>query len=181
MLRTTLRGLVAATLLLAAVSATAQAQESPASRFGLKAGISLPMGDFGDGADMGFHLGGHFGLPLSGALSLRIDGDYGRYGGADGTGIDNVSMFGGVANLMYRMTTESQLKPYFFGGLGFYNTTMNFDDGTSGDSSDLAFNFGVGYDFTLGNSKLFTELRYLSIQGDGGSLDALPIVIGIRF
>jgi hypothetical protein len=40
---------------------------------------------------------------------------------------------------------------------------------------------GVGYDFKLGNSNLFTELRFLSIQSEGSATNTLPIVIGLRF
>jgi hypothetical protein len=180
MLRTMLRGLTAATALLVLTSAAANAQMA-SSRFGVNAGIALPMGDFGDAAGLGFHVGGHVALPLQGALGLRFDADFGRYGGESGTGIDNVTLLGGVANLVYRLQTQSELKPYILGGLGYYNTKITANGGGSGDASDLAFNVGVGYDFKMGNSNLYTELRYLSIQGDGGSLNTLPIVIGLRF
>ena len=47
MIRMTLRGLVAATLLLAA-STAANAQMASDSRFGLQGGVALPTGDFGE-------------------------------------------------------------------------------------------------------------------------------------
>ena len=80
--RTALRGFAAATLLVVLTSSAANAQMTE-SRFGVKAGIALPMGDFGDAAELGFHLGGHLSLPIQGALALRFDADYGRYAGAD--------------------------------------------------------------------------------------------------
>lgn len=171
------RGLVAATVLVAAVATTAEAQAS-SSRFGINAGIALPMGDFGDAVGMGIHAGGHFSMGLSGNLGLRINADYGRYSGEDGTGIDNVTFLGGVANLVYNINTSSGLKPYIFGGLGFYNWKVDPFDVSE---SDLAFNVGAGYDFTLGSAKMFTEVRYLSIQSEGEATNTLPIVIGIRF
>ncbi len=172
------KAVVAASLML--VTATASQAQMTESRFGAKAGIALPMGDFGDAVGLGFHLGGHLTMPLQGKLALRVDVDYGRYGGEDGTGIDNVSLLGGVANLVYRMETGSELKPYLLGGIGFYNTSIEGNGGGSADESDLAFNVGIGYDFKFGNSNLFTELRYLSIQSDGSSINTLPIVIGLR-
>ncbi|MBP7550485.1 MAG: porin family protein [Gemmatimonadaceae bacterium] len=169
----------AASLLL--VSATVSQAQMAESRIGAKAGVALPMGDFGDAVGLGFHLGGHLALPLQGKLALRFDVDYGRYSGEDGFGIDNVSLLGGVANLVYRMETSSELKPYLLGGIGFYNTTIEGNGGGSADESNLAFNAGIGYDFKFGNSNLFTELRFLSIQTDGSSTTTLPIVIGLRF
>ena len=83
------RSTMLATALVFAAS-TAQAQAAAESRFGVKAGIALPMGDFADGAGLGFHVGGHVGIPLKNALSLRIDADYGRYSGEEDVGIDNV-------------------------------------------------------------------------------------------
>ena len=89
-------------------------------------------------------------------------------------------LLGAVANIVLPIKTTSELKPYVYGGLGMYQWTMN---GTGGslDETDLAFNVGVGYDFKLGNSNLFTELRFLSIQSEGSATNTLPIVIGLRF
>lgn len=173
------RSTMLATALVFAAS-TAQAQAAAESRFGVKAGIALPMGDFADAAGLGFHVGGHVGIPLKNALSLRIDADYGRYSGEDDLGIDNASLLGGVVNLVYKIETQSELKPYILGGLGFYNWKFE-GGGVTVDDSDLAFNVGVGYDFKMGGKSLFTELRFLSVQTDGDALNTLPIVIGLRF
>lgn len=178
MIGLTLRSLATATVLVAAVSTAAEAQMESPMRFGVKAGIALPMGDFSDGAGLGFHVGGHLGMPLSGMFGLRFDADYGRYAG-EGF-VDNVTLLGGVANLMMNIETESAFKPYLLAGLGYYNVKVEAF-GLQGDESDLAFNVGAGYNFTLGNSNMFTELRFLSIQTEGTSLNTLPIVIGLRF
>lgn len=173
------RGLVAATALVAGVATVAEAQMSSPSRFGIKAGVALPMGTFGDAAGLGIHAGAHLGFPMTDNLGLRFDADYGYYSGEGA--VDKVTLLGGVANLMLNIPTESGFKPYVFGGLGFYN--WKFDRGTlpSVDASDLAFNVGAGYDFTMGSRSWFTELRFLSIQRDGDALNTLPIVIGMRF
>lgn len=178
--RTMLRSVAAASLILAIAAPAAQAQMAQ-PRFGLTAGLALPMGDFGDVAGLGFHVGGHLSLPLTGAVALRLDADYGMYGVEDNLIVDDISLFGGMANLVLKVPTQSELKPYLLGGLGYYNVTINGNGGGSVDDGALAFNVGVGYDFKLGNSNLFTELRYLSIQNDGGSTNTLPIVIGLRF
>lgn len=177
MIGRTLRGLAAATVLVAAVSTAAEAQMASSGRFGVKAGVALPMGDFGDFAGLGIHAGAHLGMPMgtTGTWGLRFDLDYGNYSGENGA--DNTTLLGGVANLMMNVNTESAWKPYLFGGLGYYN----FDLAGVVDDSDLAFNIGAGYNFTMGSASWFTELRYLSVQTDGDALNTLPIVIGLRF
>jgi hypothetical protein len=177
MIRTTLRGLAAATVLLVAVSTTARAQTESSSRFGLNAGIALPMGDFGDAAELGFHLGGHIQMPLGETLKLRINGDFGYYGLPDGVD-GNWTLLGAMGNIVLPITTSSALKPYVFGGLGMYNYKIDIDGLGSSDDTKLAFNIGAGYDF---GKNFFTELRFLSIQTDGNALNTLPIVIGLRF
>jgi hypothetical protein len=178
MIARTLRGLAAATLLVVTVSAASQAQMMEQHRFGVSAGVALPMGDFGDAAGLGLQIGGQLALPMGERVSLRFNVDYGRYSGEGG--IDHVSLLGGVANVVLPLNSASALKPYVLGGLGFYQTTVDVGGG-SVDNSDLAFNIGIGYDFTMGSRSMFTELKYLSIQGDGGSTNTLPIVIGLRF
>lgn len=171
-----LRGLLAATALLAAVTTTAEAQ----SRFGVTAGISSPMGDFGDAADLGFTVGGQYAIPLKDALGLRINADWSRFGlpsGVDG----NWQLLGLMANLTYDINTGSGFKPYLLGGLGYYNYKLDIDGLGSGDESDLAWNIGAGYNFEISGKKLFAEIRYLSIQAEGDALTTLPVVIGIRF
>jgi len=178
MIRTFLRGFAASTALLVLVSASASAQMASGSRFGANAGLTMPMGDFGDAVGIGFQLGGHFQMPLGEKLKLRLNADWSTFSGEDGTGIDNVTLLGGVANIVLPITTKSALKPYLLGGLGFYQWTVNLNGGGSGDESDLAFNVGAGYDW---GERLFTEIRYLSIQSEGSSTNTLPITIGIRF
>ena len=177
MIRTFLRGLAAVSALLLVASASASAQVASSARFGVNAGVALAMGDFGDNVGLGIHFGGHIQMPLGEQLKLRINGDFGTYGG-DVVGLDNATLLGAVANLVMPITTSSALKPYVFGGLGFYQTKANFVGGGSFDESNLAVNVGGGYDW---GKNFFTEIRFLSIQTDGSSTNTLPITIGLRF
>jgi hypothetical protein len=180
MIGRTVRGLVAATVLVAAVSSAAEAQMNTAPRFGVKAGVAMPMGDFGDIAGLGIHAGADFGMALgtTGMWGLRFEVDYGRYAGEGA--LDNVTLLGGVANVMMNIETESAWKPYLLGGIGYYNTKMEAGSNEA-DDSNMAFNVGAGYNFMMGTRSWFAELRYLSIQGEDASLNTLPIVIGLRF
>ena len=55
-------------------------------------------------------------MPLGEKLQLRLNGDFGTYGG-DTPGLDNGTLLGGVANILLPITTTSALKPYVFGGI----------------------------------------------------------------
>ena len=175
-----IRGLVAATALLAVAATAAQAQMASSSRFGINAGISSPMGDFGNEADLGFTVGAHFTTGLGEKLRLRINVDLSRYGLPSGTD-GNWMLIGGMANLVLPITTASGFKPYVLGGLGMTNTKLDVTGFFNASSTDLAFNGGVGYEFDMGSRAWFVELKYVSVQGDGGSLDYLPIVLGLKF
>jgi len=180
MLVRTLRGLAAATLLVAAAATAAEAQMESSSRFGLSGGISSPMGDFGDAAELGFIVGGHWSRALGESLRLRVNVDLSRYGLPSGTD-GNWMLIGGMANIVYPIQNESALKPYILGGLGMTRSSIDITGFGSSNSTDLAFNAGVGFDFMMGSRGWFTEIKYVSVQGDGGSLDYLPIVLGIKF
>ena len=96
MIARSIRGLFAATALMTVAATGVQAQEATKG-IGATAGVALPMGDFGDIAGLGFHIGGQYAMPLQNALGLRFNLDYGRYGlenNVDG----NTSLLGGVVD-----------------------------------------------------------------------------------
>lgn len=179
MLARTLRGVLAATALVAAVSTTAEAQEA-SKGLGVYGGIALPMGDFGDAAELGFLVGGQYSIPLQNALGVRINADWNRFGLPDDVD-GNWSLLGAMVNLTYNIETSTALKPYLLGGLGFYQYTLDIDGLGSSDDSGLGFNIGAGYNFMAGGRNLFAEIRYVSISTDGDALTMLPVTIGIRF
>jgi hypothetical protein len=177
MLVRTLRGLVAATALLAAVSSTAAAQAATGeSRFAISGGVDMPMGDFADLAKMGFVVGGQFSMPLGEILKFRLNADYARNGFHDDVvafiGDGNWTRLGVMANVIYPIGGE--MGAYGLGGLGYYSLGSDVD-GTDSEQ-DLAWNLGFG----VGKGRWFVEARYQSIMNDP-NLTSLPIVFGIRF
>ncbi len=172
----TIRGLVAAILLIAAATTVAEAQTQSASRFGISAGISSPMGDFGDFADLGFIVGGQFSTGLGERLMLRINVDFSSYG-ASSPGSGDVTLIGGIANILLPITTQSELKPYVLGGVGMVNAKADGSD----SRTELAFNGGIGFNFNMANRVWFTEVKFVSVQTDGSSTTYLPVVLGLKF
>lgn len=184
MIRTTLRGLLAATVLTVVVASAADAQASTPSRFGIKAGIALPMGDelFTDDAGLGLTIGGSFDVPLGQSKhNIRLEADYTRFSSESA---DSWSLLGGSALFVLNLNDMGAMSPYFLGGVGFHQWKVS-DDPISIDDTALSFQGGVGYNFTLGSRKMFVEVRYLNVQSDGDNLPfnlaALPVTIGMKF
>jgi hypothetical protein len=177
MRRKTLYGALAASLLLIGVS-TADAQFASPIRFNVNAGAALPVGDLGDGLDLGFHLGA--GLELRAPLmpiGLRFDGAFDRMG-FEGDG-GNLSIWSLTANAVL----SPMVSPlYFIGGIGFYSTDLNIEDGPDFDSeTDFGFNLGAGLSVPLTGFSSFIEARWHNINTEGDNSQFIPIVFGIRF
>ena len=192
MLRKTLYGTLAVSLLLASAS-SAEAQFASPIRFNVTAGAALPVGDFGDteagggGAELGFHLGA--GLELRAPLmpiGLRFDGAF-----------DRMSIEGGdVAYSIWNLTANAVVQPslsplYFIGGVGFYSTDLTGDevDDIFGDfesETDFGFNLGAGLSLPLTGFSTFIEARYHRVSIDENifgydNISYIPIVFGLRF
>ena len=191
MLRTTLYGALAASLLLAGAD-TADAQFASPIRLSVFGGAALPMGDFGssDGtnpdagfADLGFRLGA--GLELRVPLfpfGLRVDGAFDQMPLEGGGG--NWRVLSGTANAVF----SPMMSPiYFIGGIGAYNVRGTVDGGVDvlDSQTRFGFNLGAGFQLPVPMFSPFIEARWnrVNLDVDGGStnIDYLPIVFGIRF
>lgn len=184
MLRKTLYGTVAVSLLLVSAS-TVDAQFASPIRFNVNAGAAVPVGTLADNsisggsANMGFHVGA--GLELRAPLmpiGLRFDGAYDRMGieGAD------------AAWTIWNLTGNAVLSPmasplYFIGGIGFYGTDIT-GSGVVGDvpaETDFGFNLGAGLSVPLTGFSSFIEARWHNVNTPGDNIQYIPIVFGIRF
>lgn len=182
MMKRLLSTLAGATLAVAAVAPAAVAQDAAATRavrFGVEGGLSMPSGDFGDAANMGFLVGGIMDImPANWPVAIRANLDYQRWGVdselADGENFSSISVTG---DAMFAIPTTGGIKPYILGGLGFYRTQCSADGEACDASNDLGFNFGGGLNFNLGTLDTHVEARYHSVD----EADFIPIVFGIRF
>ncbi|NOT08294.1 MAG: hypothetical protein HOP28_08810 [Gemmatimonadales bacterium] len=140
---------------------------------GFGGGVSLPMGDFGEGFKTGFVGQVTAGFAKEGSkFGARVNGTFQKFSvdleGSDGS----AQIMGAMADLVVSPGT-SNTKPYLLGGVGF----QNFKDG----GTHFAWNAGGGVSLPLGaRHAFFIEARYLSISGDGGSSTMVPITAGIR-
>lgn len=176
--------LLVATLVLAiATPVVAHAQAGAAQptegvRFGVGAGLTLPMGDYSKVNSLGFHGLGLIQLPLQHSpVHLRFDVMFSHTGGKSGVGSAN--LIGGTFDALYHFGDHhASARPYILGGIGLYNS--KFSGGTS--STNFAFGLGGGVLFGIGaTGHAFAEARYMSVQTSGSSLTFIPITVGLMF
>lgn len=148
-------------------------------RWGVAAGLLMPMSDYGDFDKMGYTgaLGGTYQLP--GGVGIRADFSYGTTSEKSGATPHSTKLMGGMASVVYAFSTAGP-KPYITGGLGYYNIKVNE---LNVSESKVAFGLGGGVAFPLGTggNRLFAETRYTSVSTDGTATKFLPIVVGISF
>ena len=181
------RSVVLGAVILATVGAApAMAQ---GAKFSVGGGVTLPLGDFGDVANTGFHGLAAVGFqPANLPVGFQIDGMYNRFGLDDAftLGDDvNSQIIQGTANVVYTFTTaeESTFHPYLIGGVGLYNFKFTGDDVPDGTESntDFGINAGAGFDFQAGSVGLFVEGRFHNVFTEDESTNFIPITVGIRF
>src|SRR5262245_51974197 len=151
------------------MAATAQAQGTSAVtrnyKFGGDLGAAVPLGDFGDGANVGYHIGGLFEYtPKSMPVSWRGEMAYNRNGLKDTgiAGVDgNFSMFNIVGNAVMPFGDKAaNIRPYAITGLGIYRVKASAEyQGVTASQSDtkLGLNAGAGLSFHLSGFETFVE------------------------
>lgn len=153
-------------------ASTAQTQLSVAG------GVSAPVSDLGDIADMGYNIG--IGLNFGGTrlpVGARLEG------GLNGFGLKNSGqsfrIATGTANAIVNFSQKSD-SPYLIGGLGIYNSKAGDFDADNA----VGVNLGGGLRFPVGDIGTFLELRYHATLSDnqrGGRLQFIPITFGVVF
>lgn len=170
-----------------AVALSAQAAQAQVS-LGVGGGAVLPTGSMADAHSMGWSLTAVARVkPPASPLGLQVDGFYNRFGldNVDG----NTQIIGGTANAVFAFPGASAAQPYLVGGVGLYNMKISIDGLGSGSDTKFGLNAGAGFDFGLGNAKLFADARFHAILK--GAIDSesfeettavmIPVTVGLRF
>ena len=181
------------------IAATAQAQATTDGRpfkLGGALGATLPLGDFGDGADLGFHFGGLIEYkPAAFPVNLRGEITYHRLGlnedffaGEDpifGDVDGNVSILSFIGNgLLPFGDPASTARPYAIGGLGLYRLKFSGDIAgfdISETETKFGLNVGGGFTFNLSGFETFVEARFHSVFTDDSNTNFIPISFGFKF
>jgi opacity protein-like surface antigen len=177
---------------MAALPTLASAQTARPIALGVSGGLSLPMGDLGEGVSSGFTVAGHitFRPATFTNLSFRGDVSFDRWSTKDGgsaLGDGNIRALGVTGNLVYAFpqANPSMVRPYVLGGVGFFNSKGSYEAAgisvESESSTDLGIQAGAGLNFNLSGFSTFLEAKYVNVFGDGSSANWIPITFGIRF
>ncbi len=181
-----MKKILAGAAVLAAIVAAApaaRAQSTSSTQFGISGGLTMPMGDLGDGFGSGLNIQGHVSAkPGSSPFTLRADaglwtlgGKTVNVGGISGSN-DGLTLFTVNGNAVYAFegAKDATFVPYVIGGGGIYSGNRNF-------GTKFGLNAGGGITFKLAGFDAFTEARFHNVFGDGGSARIIPISFGILF
>jgi hypothetical protein len=163
-----------AALSLGVVAMAAPLQAQSPAQFSLGGSLGIPLGDFDDGAKMGFHGLAAVGFtPATMPVGFQIDGNYSQF--STETDDLNVRMLFATGNVVYKFATAetSTLRPYLIGGVGAYNSKATGDAAPDVDSeTDIGINAGAGFNMAAGGASLFVEGRFHNVF--------IPLTVGIR-
>lgn len=145
---------------------------------GGQVGISLPMGDFGDAANMGFGFAGNFFYGVNNNIDATASIGYISWGSeADGASFSNVPILVGARYYFQR----SQFTPYGVAELGINSLSFTYESDFFGDysvtSTEFGLNFGGGFLYNLGNMDLDVNAK-INIISDANHL---TLFAGLRF
>ena len=161
-------------LLAALVFLSAPAAVAAQVRLMAGAGLSSPIGDFGDVAESGWHgmAGLQLGVPAI-PIALRADGAYHKFGQAVAN--PSSSMLSGALSLVLSLPGVG-LVPYILGGVGSYRTSVDGFDATSDSGFHGAFGVNIG---ALGFGG-FGEVRLVNVSQSGGDARFVMATLGLR-
>ncbi len=173
--------LAALSSLLAASAASAQGASG--LHLGIEGGVSDPQGDAKDSFDTGWHGGALlvWNPPVI-PVGLRVDASYHKLD-ASGAGGGDAEVLAGTANVVVGFRAIL-LKPYFFGGVGYYRLDFSEESAPSafrGKQNEPGWNAGAGISISLRNVDLIVEARYHSVSTDGPHFEFVPVSVGLVF
>ena len=184
------------------IAATAHAQGTAGAtsgrpfKLGGALGATVPLGDFADGADLGFHLGGlieykpeAFPVNLRGEITYHRNGLKSDFFSDESPIFDdidgNVSMFNFIGNAIVPFgDPASTARPYAIGGLGLYRLKFSGDvEGFDVSDTETKFglNIGGGFTFNLSGFETFVEARFHSVFTEESNTNFIPLSFGFKF
>jgi hypothetical protein len=173
----TVRGLVIGLALLAPLE---RILAQRALTFSIGGGASLPLGQFEDGANVGWHALASIGWSsLMQPIGLRLDAQHNRFT-ARAAGPDR-AISSATLNLTYRLPmTNSPFSPYVIAGGGAYRAECV--GGTDcGATTHVGWNAGLGTKFAAFRLKGFLESRWHAVNASTGNVRFVPVSLALTF
>ena len=170
---------------------------------GIFGGVTTPNGDFKDEVGTGWHAGGFVKMRAYGALDVRLDGAYTKFGkkNIEGTGVTlstDANVTFGALNALVNLGPDSAgypgdntISPYITGGPSIYS--LEYKATCAGACTDfeapekktnMGLNVGGGATIPLMGIRTFVEARYHRIMQDeldGGTRSMMTLSAGVKF
>jgi hypothetical protein len=145
---------------------------------GAQVGLSVPMGNFGDAANLGFGVLGNFYYGINQNIDITGTVGYESWGSdVSGVSFSNVPILAGIRYYFQR----SQLTPYGVAEIGINNFSASYSNSYFGSysatSTDFGLNLGGGFLYSLGNMDLDVNAK-INIISDSNNL---TLFAGVRF
>jgi len=149
-------------------------------QLGVAGGVAQPMSDTKDAANLGYNATAALGinLPLI-PVGLRVDGAYNQFGEKDNLGFKTRTI-SATGNVVWRLPSIG-ISPYLIGGAGLYMVSVTPTGGSAVTENHLGYNAGAGINLPLSVFKAFVEARYNRVSLNGGSMQFVPVTLGIMF
>lgn len=148
----------------------------------VSAGAGVPVGDYGDYADIGWMAQAGVAFPIGTAgLSAGAGGLYGsnNHSNVDG---DKTNLYGGAAFVQYTIGNAESTSGYVFAGPGYVTHSYKSDTFPEGSNSGLALAGGGGVNIPLGGLDAYVEGMYLTGVGDEiDGTDVFVASLGVTF
>lgn len=162
-----LRKLVPSAAVLACAFALALPASAGAQHVILSVGLTNPIGDFGDFANLGWMAEGGVTFPVGeDGLWAGVVGSYGiNNHDADVIGVtdgDKTNVLTGMGLIGYNIATEGNVAPYVWGGAGILVHRFVPEVGDSESDSNFGFQAGVGVSIGAQESDVhpYVEVRF---------------------
>lgn len=148
-------------------------------------GVSVPLGDFADGVNPGWHALGSIGLSsLMQPLGLRLDAAHNQFGFDDeaAAGDGTVRVTSGTLNVSYRLPlTDSPFSPYLISGLGGYHSDCSLDGAGCEGTTKFGWNIGAGTKLYVLGFRSFIEARYHRTERGDSDVHYVPVTFAVTF
>ncbi len=174
---------VVGVMLLGAATAAAQGV-----RYGVSAGLLLPVGDYHEIDNPGWIAGADLTYWLaSGSIGIRAEGSYSRTGqrpGACCVSDHTTAIAGGMVDIVYAFgTTAKQVRPYLLAGVGVYNVRLSAPGFSPSSDTKIGFGGGAGVAYRVGGgaTRLALESKVTNVAVNGVYFTSISIRVGVRF
>ncbi|GIK62042.1 MAG: outer membrane beta-barrel protein [Ignavibacteriota bacterium] len=155
---------------------------------GVNAGIALPMGDFGDGYDMGFGGNALFAYHVNPNVDVTGSAGYLTWSGKDALDGSTFSSIPVMVGARY-LFGQGQFHPYIGAELGMHFSNFDYEYELmgvtySGSESDSYFGFGAGAGFLYrvgNNMDLDVNAKFNSISSEGSASNYVSVMVGLLF